>query len=379
MDRNLVKHFNQAPMFKRRLWFPGSTAIRKGMGLCYDLDVAGTGTGELATDGWGRRGNSVAVPDTTNNLAFAGVSSQYYKAKANGQMIDIYEPGGLAEVAVGLPTSLLITAQTPLTCSVNPADAGRFTFQGLPGRGTAIPLQTKAAATGGDITFASTDGTASSAWSSPSLTITKTGIGTACGYGDDDIDPTEFVVVILGGADNATGGDATTGEMATKGEYPVVSAPTEDTITIATDIGDCKITLYVIKNTYPTVLCYLMDGEESGLQETISPRDALAAQSMVGGSTFLCWGYTVTADSSATLAAGLRNGQRKLFGCLGTSGGQDWVLTIADGIDHVDGGNCASITFDTAADFLLMEWNGMFTGSAGQWQSVAWRAVTIAG
>lgn len=379
-EKNLARFGAQAPTLKYSVWFEGSTAIRKGMGLCYNIDVADTGAGETATDPWGRRGNVVAVPSTSNNLRFAGVATQAYGAKTGGQRITIYLPGSICLVEVGLPSTIYSqSAGTIHTCSVNSADAGRFTLQGLPGRGTAVALETQAAAAGGNVPFASLDGTATSTWVDPSLTISKTGIGTACGYGDSTIDPTEFRVVVLGGMDNTTGGDASSGEVATKGEYAVVTAPTADTITIATDINDCKITLYVIKNTYSTILCELLDGDESGLQETISPRDAVAAQNMIGGATYLCWGYTVTADSSSTLAAGMVNGQRKLFGCLGTSGGQDWVLTITSGIDHTDGGNCASITFDTKADFLLMEWNGMYTGSAGQWQSVAWRAVTIAG
>ena len=202
---NTVRHYNQQASRKQRAWFPGSTQVRKGMGLCYDLDIVTTNTGETATDPWGRRMNSVAVPDNTNNLAFAGVASQNYTAKANGQLIDIFMPGGVADVAVGFDTTII---GADLTCSVNSADAGRFTFQGLPGRGSMLPLQTLTTANGGDLAFSSLDGTATTAWSSPSLTITKTGIGTACGFGDSSIDQTEFVVVILGGADNATGGDA---------------------------------------------------------------------------------------------------------------------------------------------------------------------------
>ena len=380
LRKNLATFADQKRELKYSVWFEGSTAVRKGMGLCYDIDTADTGSGETATDPWGRRGNVVAVPSTSNNLRFAGVATQSYAAKTGGQRIDIFLPGSICLVEVGLPSTIYSQAAGTIhTCSVNSADAGRFTLQGLPGRGTAVALETQAAAAGGNVPFASLDGTATTAWVDPSLTITITGIGTACGYGDDDIDPTEFIVVILGGADDTTGGDSSSGEMATVGSYAVVTAPSADTVTIATDIGDVDATLYVIKNTYPTILCELLDGDESGLQETISPQDSVAAQNMIGGATYLCWGYTVTGHSTSTLAAGMVNAQRKLFGCLGTSGGQDWVLTIVNGIDHVDGGNCASISFDTAADFLLMEWNGMYTGSAGQWQSVAWRAVTIAG
>jgi hypothetical protein len=375
---NLATFADQKRELKYSVWFEGSTAVRKGMGLCYDIDTADTGTGETATDPWGRRGNVVAVPSNANNMRFAGVATQSYAAKTGGQRIDIFLPGSICLVEVGLPSTIYSQAAGTIhTCSANSADTGRFTLQGLPGRGTAVALETQAAAAGGNVPFASLDGTATTAWVDPSLTITKAGIGTACGYGDDDIDPTEFLVVILGGADNTTGGDSS-GEMAVTGEYAVVTAPSADTVTIATDIGDVDATLYVIKNTYPTVLCELQDGVESGLQETISPQDNVAAQNMVGGTTFICFGYTVTADSTSTLADGIENGQKKLFAVLGTSGGQDWVLTVTSGIDGMDGGACGTVTFDTIGDYLLMEWCGVFTGGIlGQWIATNWVAVGI--
>jgi len=366
LDSNLVAYINKSPARKIRRWFPGTTALKKGVGLCYDLDILTTATDQTATDPWGRRGNSVMVPDTTCNLAFAGVTTQAYTAKANGQMVDLIPPGSVAEVAIGLPT---VINSTVLTCSVHTADAGRFTLQGLGGRGSALALQTKAAAAGADMTFSSLDGTATTSWTSPSLTITKTGIGTACGFGDSDIDPTDFVVVVLGGADNAAGGDASSGELATTGAYAVVTAPTADTITIATDIGDVDATLYIIKNTYPTVLAYLFDGEESGLQQVLSPQDAVAVQSMVGGTTFLCGGYTMAADSTATLADGLRNGQLKAFCGLGALTTKDWKLTITSGLD-IDATAMGTVLFDAAGEYLTVEWQGLFGGQAsGAWQA----------
>ena len=379
MDKNLTRFFNQARSNKLRVWFPGSTAIRKGMGLCYDLDVAGTGTGELATDGWGRRGNSVAVPDTTNNLAFAGVSSMYYPAKSGGQLIDIHPPGSICEIAIGFPTTIDNGDGSILTFSVNSVDAGRFTLDGFPGRGSMVPLQTKATANGGDIAFQSIDGSATTSWSSPSLTITKTGIGTACGYGDSSIEPTDFIVVILGGADDATGGDATSGEAATAGAYPVVTAPSADTITIATDIGDCDVSLYVIKNTYPTVLGYLMDGEESGLQETLMPLDAQAVQSMVGGVSFILGGTTMAADSTATLADGARNGMKKAFAGLGTLTTKDWIITVTSGLQHDGSTGLASVAIDAAAEEAVVEWHGNFgSNTGGVWQLLHYVGATLA-
>lgn len=370
---NLTSYISGPSYRKRKVWFPGSTAIKKGMGLCYDLDVAGTGTGETATDGWGRRGNSVAVPDTTNNLAFAGVATQSYSAKANGQMIDIYIPGGLADVAVGLAT---VINSTRLTCSVNSADAGRFTLQGLSGRGTALALQTKAAASGGDITFSSLTGAATTSWASPSLTISATGIGTACGYGDSSIDPTEFRVVILGGATTL---DSTTA-VATKGEYAVVTAPSADTITIATNIGTaCAVTLYVIKSSYPTVLCYLEDGVESGLQEVLTPKSAAAIQSMVAGTTFLCGGMTLATDSTATLADGLVEGQLKAFQGLGTLTTQDWLLTVTSGLRRDGSTALASLEIDAAGDYGVLQWHGKLGGgTSGLWGMISTAGATEA-
>jgi hypothetical protein len=348
------------------------------MGLCYDLDKVTTNTGETATDDWGARAlRHVQVPDNTNNLAFAGVASQTYSAKASGQIIDIFVPGATAEIAVGGVSPAINS--TVLTCSVNSADAGRFTLAGLPGRGTARALQTMTPAAGGDLAHANWAGTATTSWAASSLTITSTGIGTACGFGDSTIDPTEFVVVVVGGADDATGGDATTGELATTGEYAVVTAPTADTVTIATDIGDVDATLYVIKNTYPSIRAYLYDGTESGCQEVITPQDATAVQSMVGGTTILCGGYTMAADSTATLADGLLQGQRKAFAALGALTTQDWLLTVTSGL-QIDGSTAiATLEFDAANDVAVLEWNGgLGNSNAGVWQEISIVGPTIA-
>lgn len=370
---NLTAYVSGAAYRKRRVWFPGSTAIKKGMGLCYDLDIYTAESGQAVTDGWGRRGNSVAVPDTTNHLDFAGVATQNYAAKAAGQFIDIYIPGGLADVAIGLATTI---NSTRLTCSVNSADAGRFTLQALSGRGTAMALQTKAAATGGDITHSNLTGAATTSWSSPSLTINSTGIGTACGYGDATIDPTEFRVVILGGATTL---DSTTA-VATKGEYAVVTAPSADTVTIATNIGTaCAVTLYVIKSTYPTVLCYLEDGEESGLQEVLTPKSAAAIQSMVGGTTFLCGGMTLATDSTATLADGLVEGQLKAFQGLGTLTTQDWLLTVTSGLQRDGSSALATLEIDAAGDYGVLQWHGKLGGgTTGLWGMISTAGATQA-
>jgi len=365
---------------KYSVWFTGSTAIRKGMGLCYDLDVASTGTGEAATDPWGRRGNVVAVPSTSNNLAFAGYATQAYKAKTGGQRINIFLPGSICEVEVGFPSTIYSQAAgTFHTVSVGSADAGRSTLPGLPGRGTAMALETQAAAAGNNVPFASLDGSATSSWATPSLTITKTGIGTACGYGDDDIDPTDFACVVLGGADDSLGGDDTSGEMATVGVYPIVTAPGTGSITIATDIGDVDVTLYIVKNTYSCVLCKTLDGPESGLQEVLSPQDDETVQSMVGGTTLLCGDYTMAVLSDCALADGMNNGLRKAYAGLGTLTTTGYAITASGAIDD-DGDAAGTITLDAAGEYIVLEFNGLFypDSTAGVWHTIGAAGTTRA-
>ena len=163
ITKNLARFADQRRELKYSVWFSGSTAIRKGMGLCYDLDYLTTGTGETATDAWGRRGNVVAVPSSSNNLAFAGVATQAYPAKTGGQRIDIFLPGSICEVEIGFPATIDNGDGAILTCSASSVDAGRFTFAGFPGRGSMAPLQTLAAAAGNGVPFKSLDGSATSA------------------------------------------------------------------------------------------------------------------------------------------------------------------------------------------------------------------------
>lgn len=364
-ERNIALFGNQKTEYKKTVWFTGSGALKKGRGLCYDIDVATTLTGQTATDPWGRRGRLVALPSTSNNLAFAGVTTQAYTAKTGGQTISIFLPGSICEVQVGIASTIFSQAAgTRHTCSVNSADAGAFTLDGLPGRGSAMALETQARADGGNIAFTSLDGVATAAWVDPSLTITATGIGTACGYGDDDIDPTEFRVIVLGGATDA---DSET-DVAVQGDYAVVTAPTADTITIATDIGDVDVTCYVVKNTYSCVLCKLDDGVESGLQEVLTPKTATAIQNMIGGVTFLAGGFTMASDSTSTLADGIVEGQMKAVACLGALTTQDWLLTVTSGLKAA-GTALTSIELDAAGEHATLVWYGNYgPGTTGLWR-----------
>jgi len=380
MIRNLINYEKQANMLKGLFIYRGTAALKKGHGMCFDLGYYTAETSQAVTDSFGGRGmRTIAKPSTSNNRAFAGVLTQNYPARDLPQIVELYLPGGCAICAIGMATSI---NSTLLTCSVNSADAGRFTFEGFQGKGTALALQTKALADGGDITEKSVDGSATGALSGSTYTITLTGIGTACGYGDDDIDPTDFVATILGGADDSTGGDASSGELVETGRYDVVTAPTADTITIdvsaGTDPGDCDLALYITKGD-PLCLCYLQDGEESGLQELISPQDAVAVDAMVGGCTFVAGGYTMAADSTETLDDGDREGLLKGFCGLGTLTTKDYKVTVTSGLQQDGSTQLASVAFDAANEVSILQWNGGIGNcTAGVWREVVNVGATIA-
>jgi len=364
-------HYNYpgAGVFKKRkAFFTGTTAVKKGQGLCFDMDYTSTDYSAAATDDTDIRMYRVENPSTTNNLRFAGVAAKSYAANALGQEIEIYEPGGLAMILIGQDTAVPsgATPGTILTCSASATDAGRFTFAGLPGRGTAQALQTNTSGA----KFTSIDGSATAAYSGGVTTITKTGIGTASEAGDR--------VVILGGADDAAGGDASTGEMATVGIYTVASAPTADTITIADDIGDVDVALYVLDDAEQVALAYLYDGEESGLQEFVSPQDAVAVSCMVGGTSFICGGYTMAADSTFTLADTTYPSLKKAFVGLGTLTTSDYAITVTSGLQGDGSTALAGIAIDAANEFAVVEWNGSFGGAtAGVWLCKQYAGATL--
>lgn len=350
--------YNSGKSLKRKVFYTGTDAIKKGQGLCYDKDYTSTATGETATDGCELRNHRVEVPSTTNNRRFAGVAVCAYEANALGQEIEIYEPGGLAEILIGqdatLPTSS--ATGTIMTCSCSATDAGRFTFAGFPGRGSARALETDAS---GAI-FSSLDGSATAAHAASVTTITVTGVGTASTVGDR--------VVVLGGADDAAGGDATTGELATVGVYTVATTPTADTITIADDIGDVDVSFYILDSSEHTVLAELLDGEESGLQHFISPQDAVAVASTVGGVTYIAGGYTMAADSTFTLADGDTEGMRKAFVALGTLTTKDYVVTVTSGLQGDVSTALAALAFDAANEVASLKWHGNFgLATGGTW------------
>jgi len=185
-------------------------------------------------------------------------------------------------------------------------------------------------------------------------------------------------LLLWGGADDTAGGDATTGEMAVVGVYTVASAPTADTITIATDIGDVDCALYVIDSSEHVVLAKLLDGEESGLQQVISPKDAVAISSMIGGVTYVCGGYTMAADSTFVLADGTYEGLKKAFVGLGTLTTKDYVITVTSGLQGDVSTGLATLSIDAASEVAVLLWGGNFgLGTAGEWTILNQAGITI--
>ncbi len=315
MAQNLANYFRQARAHPRKVWFTGSTALLKGVGLCYDMDYTSSEDGEAATDGFQGRGGWVALPTQSTNNHFAGVTSRAYPAQTNGQIVEIYEPGSICQVAVGVNT---VVGETILTCSASAGDPGRFTQPGFIGRGTALALETNASA----ILSTLDDGTTimdSSTPTIPTLTIGIDFIANSVTIND--------TVIIVAGEDNDT-------NAIIPGPYSVASV-TSDTALIITDDGvgarpsdggsDLKFIYYIIRGN-PTVLAYLYDGEESGLQETLAPSSPGEASAdtfivMSGGKTRFAGGYTIaTNNARESLADGLYLGQKKSFECLGAIG-----------------------------------------------------------
>lgn len=366
----MARHAKQATRFPKRVFFTASTALQQGMGVCYDRD-RGTAANIDET-----RDTYVELPSTSNNLRFAGVAAQSYSARTGGQWITIYEPGSVCQVAVGGENSTITVDSTIRTCSASSADAGRFTFSGLPGRGTALCLQTLATgSTGVQVVAGEDDGTG--ALDSAGTTLTGTGFGT----GTSIVKPLDRVFIYAGENDGTN--------AITAGEYVVSSVTNNTTLVLtaaASDGGTMQCSYYVIRNN-PTCLAYLFDGQESGLQEWISPVDNTAAQSMVGGTSYINGGITMgTGTSTSTLADGIAESQRKAFCGMGTLTTNGYLVTVTSGqigqftpTTGEPSDALASLTFSAAGHYAVLEWHGGFGGNtAGVWVAIAGVGATAA-
>ena len=351
MSQNTTRYAEKARVNPVRVFFTGTGALQKGIGVCYDSD---RGT---ATETDESRMTYVELPTITNNNRFAGVTARAYTANSAGQFIEIYEPGSVCDIAVMADT---VVDTTLLTCKVGVGGQGRFEAGKFRGRGSALALQTNASGVGA----AESDGTGY--LGTTGLVLTGTGFTAGASVGD--------TVIIYAGEDDDT-------NLYTAGDYTIASVDsnTQVTLSSAASDGGTMLVNYRVISGNPTALVLLLGGEESGLVEWVSPDSpgtAMPNDPMPGGVTNIFGGQTLAAtDSTTGLADGLFLGQGKYFECHGEIGGNNYVVTpdtaSIGGVSHSDtDAALTSLAFDGDGDLAFLEWNGTmwvpayFTGAA---------------
>jgi len=332
--------------FPRRVFFTGSTALEKGVGLCWDRDYGTAANVEKERD------NYVELPDLTNGLRFAGVTARAYKAVTGGQWVIIYEPGSVCEIALACD----VTVNSGLTTCIAASGApGRFGHAGLPGRGSAVPLQTVTGMLESDFTGASALDTTGKILTDSSATFETNEVAA----GDK--------VFILGVENDGT-------DSGTPGEYEVASVDSETQLTLtaaASTTGGTMQCSYFVVSGNPVALALLQGSlycEESGLIDYVMPpntghasNDTFACSPY--GVTYLLGGFTsATQVARETLADGTYIGQRKGFYCLGAVGGSyDITVDLATAGLQADGSTAmVGLTFDAADEEAYIEWNGIW-------------------
>ena len=262
------------PLSKKRVWYTGTDAILQGEAFCYDSD---RGTAASID---GNRANYVERPSASNNNRFAGVALGNHSAKADGQMIEIAEPGSYCMIATSIDT---VVDTTHLTCIAGGADAGRFREFGMMGRGSALAMQTlttgnqKAQDAGAGVLDAT------------GLILTVSAGATA------NVAAGDFVYIYAGEDDNTN--------SVTPGKYTVASVTNDTTIVLATAASDgatMQCSYYIIRGN-PLVMAYLFDGEESGLIQFPVVTAGAVTTTMTGGTTSWTGNFTLSSDMTDTL------------------------------------------------------------------------------
>lgn len=376
--RNLAGYTNKRYEEIIEVVYTGTAELKRGFGMCYDLDVLTTTTGQTATDAWGRRGlKEVQVPAPANANRFAGVLVQNYPADANGKLklIKLAAPGGTAMVSQRIIST---SGVGRITCVVDSTagdgNSGVFAYGGLPGRGSAVPLETLAAATSGDLAISDLGSLSDGVYSSVTglTTITLTGAGTALGYVATAVDASAYECTVLDGATAAEGAT-----RANPGVYPVVQATGANTFTVTGNTGDVGMAITLTKLDL-LKLCYLEDGVESGLSDYVTPNNGAARQFVLtqGGTTFIVGAAltSLTGDSTVNTLAdpitigGSTGAVLKAFNVLSTMPTSDYIVTVTSGLQADIATGLATAVFDTAADEVVLEWMGNMGGAtAGVW------------
>ncbi len=338
---NFAIHEDQFKEIPERVFFSGTTAVRRGMGLCYD-PTYGT-----VTDADGKRGKVVEVPDSSNCMCFAGVSRRDYGADASGQWIDILRPGSFCLIEVGAAAT---NNSGFLTFSKLSADAGRFTAAGFNGRGSAKLRQTEA----GGVLLASLAGVATVNADAVTVASGLTASGAAAGD----------ICVIVAGAYGVT-----------IGEYEIESVGSDTALTLVDDgasASSLNCAIYIRPAVPQLVYAELMDGPESGGQTWISPIAGTAVDCEEWGFTRIFGGITLGTASTATLANGTEMGQRVGFLGMGTLTTAGYAITCTTALKQDDATDLNTLTIDAAAEIALLEWQ------SDQWKTIHSVGATLA-
>lgn len=349
-------HESQASVVKRRVFCTETTEIVQGQAFCYDRAYAASSpSGRLAADPCGYRDKRVAFPTSTNNAAFAGVAAQNYSANAAGQWIDIYEPGSVCEIQTLIPTTVGVTM---LTAMLGTGPNAKFGYDGFPGRGSALALQTVANVASNDATLVgpvsqSMDGAGSVNLS----TFTHAGKFANAQVGDK--------IHVLGGSLTASGAT-----QVTPGVYTIASVTSANIAVVTGAVAaatDHSVLFYVVRGN-PTCLAKLETGEESGLVQVVTVKSAVEVipALAVGGTTLIAGRATLAAACTATVPAATKGVRRKALVVLGTLVTSGVEVTAAIGL------TTSAKNWTNVAKFTILA-----TGNRAElsWGAGAWNLV----
>lgn len=322
---------------------PATPALEQGMGMCLNIDYGTITTRE------GSRMRRVEPPSANNALYFAGYLDMDYAASDRPRKVRLYPPGSTCLVAAGLDTAgpATVVPGTLLTVScLTGVDAGRSTWGGLEGAGSARALETDATV----VLASSVDGTGSI--NDTTLTDASenfTTLGVAAGD--------RLIVVAHDQANTAVAG-----------EYVVATVGTTTLTTTALMSAGAAACVYYIIRGNPLVLCETQGfpfcglAHQSGLQEW-SGVDAVSAavadpiiNPMNCGYTNIMGGITPsTGDTTAALAAPPFIGAKKGFHLRATITTHDYLLTITGNGIQADGTSAlATLELDAADDRAVL-------------------------
>lgn len=145
-NTNSIGPAKYEPEIKRRVFFTGDTALKRGKALVWDLIPPTTAEAGV--------GQAVKAVSSSYKMPFAGVVAEDKDAKTGGQWVDIYLPGSVCYCLVGCAVtagvSIVTFSQNGLfgqrQNATLPVSGGTATVVTQTGAGTAVALETNGTA-----------------------------------------------------------------------------------------------------------------------------------------------------------------------------------------------------------------------------------------